>query len=86
MVNLPVTASAALLVLLVTTAPVTGYTPASTAGTDALAALAVGKLGLYYAQQRKAGNHTSCTLDNVAVRREWWVSLTSRHRQNGTTS
>ncbi|KAB5582305.1 hypothetical protein GE09DRAFT_1197762 [Coniochaeta sp. 2T2.1] len=65
-------ASAAALVLLsAITVPVTGYTPASTAGTDALAAIAVGKLGVYYAQQYHAGNHTSCTLDNVAVRREW---------------
>ena len=71
MVYIPSKATAALLVLSALTTPVTSYTPASTAGTDALAALATGKLALYYAQQYKAGNHTSCTLDNVAVRREW---------------
>jgi hypothetical protein len=71
MVCFPPRATAALLLLSAITSPVTCYTPASTAGTDALAALAIGKLGVYYAQQYKAGNHTSCTLENVAVRREW---------------
>jgi tyrosinase len=71
MVHFKSQASAALLVLAAATAPVRAYTPASTAGTDALAALALGKLSLYYAQQYTTGNHTSCTLDDVAVRREW---------------
>lgn len=64
-------ASAALLLLSAVSGSVAAYTPASTAGTDVLAALAVGKLALYYAEQYRAGNHTACTLDNVAVRREW---------------
>ncbi|OIW22959.1 Di-copper centre-containing protein [Coniochaeta ligniaria NRRL 30616] len=67
----PLRTSTALLLLSAISAPVTGYTPASTAETDVLAALAAGKLALYYTQQRRAGNHTSCTLENVAVRREW---------------
>lgn len=47
---------------------VAGYSAASTAETDKLALIALGKLGVHYAAQK---DHGSCTIKKAAVRREW---------------
>lgn len=52
----------------------TAYTPASTFGTDILAAEGMLNLAAYQLEQAFKGNTGSCTLQNVAVRREWYSS------------
>jgi tyrosinase len=50
---------------------VTAFTPASTANTDVLAANGLLNLAVYELEQALQGKQGSCTLSNVAVRREW---------------
>jgi tyrosinase len=52
----------------------TAFTPASTTATDLLAAKGLLNLAIYEVEQAAAGNHSTCTLSNVAIRREWQVS------------
>ena len=47
------------------------YTPASTSQTDALAAKGLLNLAVYHEQEAMSGVQNSCSLQNVAVRREW---------------
>jgi hypothetical protein len=47
-----------------------GWTPAPSTKTDLLAAEALRKLKAYYAGNHMPGN---CTLENAAVRKEWYV-------------
>ncbi|KAK4670793.1 hypothetical protein QC764_603730 [Podospora pseudoanserina] len=59
-----------------------GYVVGPTLQTDILAAAALGKLTLHAAQNRDA---TTCTLENVAIRREWG-SLSAANRQAYTNA
>jgi tyrosinase len=65
--------SSALLAPLLASAASATYVPASTWGTDVLAAKGLLNLAVYEVQQALAGSSDSCTLSNVAVRREWLV-------------
>lgn len=47
-----------------------GWMPAPSVKSDLLAAQALVKLKAYYAEN---GAQSNCTLENVAVRREWYV-------------
>ena len=47
------------------------FTPASTTATDVLAANGLLNLAIYEVEQALAGNQGTCTLSNVAIRREW---------------
>lgn len=49
----------------------TAFTPASTTATDALAANGLLNLAIYEIEQALAGNQGTCTLSNVAIRKEW---------------
>jgi tyrosinase len=49
----------------------TAYTPASTTQTDLLAANGFLNLGINQLQLALSGKLATCTLANVAVRREW---------------
>jgi tyrosinase len=49
----------------------TAFTPASTTATDQLAAKGLLNLAVYEIQQALAGNQGTCTLSNVAIRKEW---------------
>src|SRR6266536_3282561 len=49
------------------------YVPASTWGTDVLVAKGLLNLAVYEVQQALAGSSDSCSLSNVAIRREWLV-------------
>lgn len=59
----------------------TTYKPAATVDTDILAAKGLLNLAIYEVQQAFQGNQGSCTLGNVAIRREWGtLSTTERKR------
>jgi tyrosinase len=47
------------------------FTPASTSGTDALAASGLLKLAINETEKAKAGTLGSCTLKNAVIRKEW---------------
>lgn len=53
------------------TSAATAYTPASTTQTDLLAAKGLLNIGVSQIQLAVKGQLGSCTLANVAVRREW---------------
>ncbi|KAH8880978.1 tyrosinase [Thozetella sp. PMI_491] len=65
------------LVLLGISGAASGYKAASTVKTDVLAAGALAKLTKYALEHNQAGNQ--CTLDTVAIRREW-SSLSAAER------
>jgi tyrosinase len=47
------------------------FTPASTTATDVLAAKGLLNLAIYEVEQALAGKQGTCTLSNVAIRKEW---------------
>ncbi|KAH6671794.1 tyrosinase [Halenospora varia] len=58
----------------------TTYKPAATVDTDILAAKGLLNLAIYEVQQAFQGNQGSCTLGNVAIRREWGTLSTTERK------
>ncbi|KAK3314850.1 hypothetical protein B0H66DRAFT_563793 [Apodospora peruviana] len=74
---------AAVVVTVVAANTASGYTTASTAQTDQLAAVALGKLSVYAVANASPGPRPKCTLANAAKRREWG-SLSTNQRKDYT--
>lgn len=64
---------------------VIAFTPASTTATDVLAGKGLLNLAIYEVEQALSGNQGTCTLSNVAIRKEWQVTFKIKLKSDSNT-